>query len=75
MAGLRRALTLVVAACAGLALAAPAGAAPAPVPCWPSGGGHFTCTWYPAGDGRTGAALSEGAVQAVRTPLPPRPNC
>ena len=40
---------------AAAAWAAPAQAqAPAQVPCWASGGGHFTCFWYPAGDGRSG---------------------
>ena len=40
---------------AAAAWAAPAQAqGAAQVPCWASGGGHFTCFWYPAGDGRTG---------------------
>jgi lysophospholipase L1-like esterase len=44
----------LAAATASTALAAPAHADPALVPCWASGGGHYTCSWYPAGDGRSG---------------------
>jgi lysophospholipase L1-like esterase len=58
------ALLLVVAAWP--ALAAPAQAAPALVPCSYSGGGHWTCTWYPSGDGRSGGTpVLDGAGRRV----------
>ena len=45
-------LTLLI----GLAVVPSATAAPAPVPCSNSGGGKYTCQWYPPGDGIRGGA-------------------
>jgi hypothetical protein len=40
-----------------LAAASPAVAAPAQVPCTNIGGGHYECSWYRPGDGKTGGSL------------------
>ncbi|HLM49952.1 MAG TPA: DUF2599 domain-containing protein [Solirubrobacteraceae bacterium] len=57
----RWALAVVLAAAACGVLPTAAGAAPAPVPCTPSGGGRHTCQFYVPGDGRTGGAPVQGA--------------
>jgi hypothetical protein len=40
-----------------LAAASPAVAAPAQVPCTNIGGGHYECSWYRPGDGKTAGSL------------------
>ena len=52
----RFALAMVGAAAATMTLSTGAAAAAAPVPCTANGGGKFNCTFYIAGDGRTGGS-------------------
>jgi hypothetical protein len=48
---------VLLAAAFVLAAASPAVAAPAQVPCTNIGGGHYECSWYRAGDGKTAGSL------------------